>query len=608
MTDAIKHRGPDDYGYFYGKGVALGHRRLSIIDLGGGHQPIFNEDKRHVIVFNGEIYNYLELKKELESEGHRFTSNSDTETILHAYEQWGEDCIERLRGMFAFAIWDETKRSLFLARDRFGKKPLFYAQFDGKFLFASEMKSILSDSSFRKRVDPDALASYFLFAYISAPMTIFEGIYKLPAAHTLTFTGGKVTTRKYWDVRFVPDRKKKESDFVAEAIDLLRDSVKVRLMSEVPLGAFLSGGIDSGMVVALMSEQMGEPVKTFTIGFGGTTGGYEDERKYARIIAERYRTAHKEHEVTPRLEGILEEIVEGFDEPFADDSSIPSYYVCKMARENVTVALSGLGGDEAFSGYERYLGFIIAQYYKKIPSCIRGLLIRPNVDMVRGGLSGGEWVSRIKRFVSSNMTSDASIYVDFLTKVPYKYQEGFLHPGISGSDDLFQSAKQKFIGIFDGADAEDPLNRVFHTDIKTYLTDDILTVTDRMSMWHSLEVRVPFLDHKFFEWSATIPPEMKMKWFRKKYMLKKAARNFLSAQNLNHRKQGFVGPMATWLRTDLRRHVHDRLSEQNLAKHNLLNHKVVRSVIEDHEMGRERNDTLLWALLIFQVWHEKYMM
>jgi asparagine synthase (glutamine-hydrolysing) len=608
MTDAIKHRGPDDSGYFYGNCVALGHRRLSIIDLSGGHQPIYNEDKSNVIVFNGEIYNYLELKKELESAGHRFTSNSDTETILHAYEQWGGNCVARLRGMFAFAIWDETKRSLFLARDRFGKKPLYYAQFDGKFLFASEMKSILSDPSFQRRVDLQSLATYFLFAYTCAPRTIYEGIFKLPAAHTLVFQGGKATIKKYWDLRFVPDRKKKESDFILEAVELLRDSVKIRLMSEVPLGAFLSGGIDSGMVVALMTEQMGEPVKTFTIGFGGTTGGYEDERKYARMVAERYGTVHKEHEVTPRLEGLLEEIVEGFDEPFADDSSIPCYYVCKMARENVTVALSGLGGDEAFAGYERYLGFMMAQYYKKIPSFMRGLLIRPCVEMLPEGLSGGKWVNRIKRFARSDVTSDGSIYVDFLAKVPPKYQEGFFHSSISGSDNWFQLAQQNFIDIFNGADAEDPLNRVFYTDIKTYLTDDILTVTDRMSMWHSLEVRVPFLDHKFFEWSATIPPELKMKWFRKKYILKVAARNHLPEPILNLKKQGFVGPMATWLRTDLKMLVHERLSGRNLAKHNLLNHEVVRSVIEDHEMGRERNDTLLWALLIFQVWHEKYMM
>jgi len=279
-----------------------------------------------------------------------------------------------------------------------------------------------------------------------------------------------------------------------------------------------------------------------------------------------------------------------------------------MARENVTVALSGLGGDEAFSGYERYLGFMMAQYYKNIPSHFRNSLIGPLVDLVPPGMLGGKWVHRVKRFVRSNVTSDASIYIDFLTKVPQKYRAGFFHSNVMGSGDLFLSAQQNFIDIFNGADAEDPLNRVFYTDIKTYLTDDILTVTDRMSMWHSLEVRVPFLDHEYFEWSATIPPELKMKWFRKKYILKKAARNFLPEPILNHKKQGFVGPMATWLKTDLKNLVHERLSERNLAKHSLLNHEVVRSVIEDHEKGRERNDTLLWALLVFQVWYEKYLM
>ena len=413
MASSLAHRGPDDEGFFFADGVALGHRRLSIIDLATGHQPMFNEDGSVCIVFNGEIYNYAQVKEELSAKGHRFATNSDTETIVHAYEEWGQACVHRLRGMFAFGIWDDREKKLFIARDRLGKKPLFYADYAGQFVFASEMKAILTDPNFDRSMDEEALAAYFLFSYIPAPLTIFKNIRKLPPGHTLTVQNGQVTIERYWDIAFEPDHRKTESQFIDEFQHLLDEAVRIRLISDVPLGAFLSGGIDSSTVVALMHRHSREPVKTFTIGFGGTTGGFDDERRYARLVAERYHTEHHEHEVLPQVESLLDGIVTAFDEPFADDSTIPSHYVCKMARENVTVALSGLGGDEAFAGYERYLGFKIGQIYNRIPWLIREHLILKLVERMPETASGSNRINHLKRFVRSSVGDAGHQYLGF---------------------------------------------------------------------------------------------------------------------------------------------------------------------------------------------------
>jgi asparagine synthase (glutamine-hydrolysing) len=366
-TGTLAHRGPDDAGYYLDAHVGLGHRRLSIIDLAGGHQPIFNEDRSKAIIFNGEIYNHDELRERLIVQGHRFATRSDTETILHAYEEWGAECVGMLRGMFAFAIWDMREKRLFLARDRLGIKPLFFSHQDGRFSFASEMKAILADRRFSREIDELALASYFNLSYIPGELTIYRGIRKLLPGHTLTLQEGKVQIKKYWDLHLVPARGKSETFFINGFMDLLQEAVKIRLMSEVPLGAFLSGGIDSSTIVALMSQASTTPTNTFCMGFGGDVGGYLDERGYARQVAQRYGTRHQEFEVRPEAEGLVETIVRAFDEPFADDSAIPSYSVCKIARENVTVALSGLGGDEVFAGYERHLGFALSSRYGRLP-------------------------------------------------------------------------------------------------------------------------------------------------------------------------------------------------------------------------------------------------
>ncbi|HLG23233.1 MAG TPA: asparagine synthase (glutamine-hydrolyzing) [Candidatus Manganitrophaceae bacterium] len=607
MTSLLARRGPDDCGYYIDDQVALGHRRLSVIDLSGGHQPIFNEDRSKCVIFNGEIFNYQDLKDELINKGYRFSTNSDTEAILRAYEEWGEGCPAKLRGMFAFCVWDAKGKSLFLARDRVGIKPLFYAEYDGKFVFASEMKSILSDPGFDRAIDREALASYFMFSYIPAPLTIYKNIKKLLPGHFLRIQNGRVAIHQYWDLYFEPNRRKKEEDFVRESMELLNESVKIRLMSEVPLGAFLSGGIDSGAVVALMSRETEGPVNTFTIGFGGDIGRFEDERKYAKLVADRYRTDHQEYEVSPDLEGLMGEIVESFDEPFADDAAIPTYFISEMARKKVTVALSGLGGDEAFGGYERYLGFQLSRLYEKIPGMIRENVVGKLIGALPERYAAGARVNHLKRFVRSSSADPGRRYLGYVSKISPRHEGSLFSESAGDYRAAFDAAKKRFLSHFDSPNAEDPLNKAFYCDIKTYLPEDILACTDRLSMRHSLEVRVPFLDHRLLEYCATIPPEIKMKNFQKKYLLKRGVSSLLPKEILRRKKQGFVGPMAQWLRTDLRRLTSEKLSEKSLERHGLFNANTVRDILAEHDRGKEDHGALIWSLLIFQTWHECYM-
>jgi asparagine synthase (glutamine-hydrolysing) len=608
-TDSMAHRGPDDSGFFTGDGVGLGFRRLSIIDLEGGQQPMYNEDGSLCIVFNGEIYNFSALHDDLVARNHRFKTRSDTETILHAYEEWGEDCVDYLRGMFAFAIWDMKTKKLFVARDRFGIKPLFYAEHGGTLYFASEMKAILADRSIGRDMDDVALASYFCLSYIPDSMTIFRGIRKLLPAHVLIWQEGKVRVRKYWNIKYCPDRGKSEDYFVNRFVELFHESIRIHLISDVPLGAFLSGGIDSSAVVAVMSMVTQRPVNTFCMGFGGEAGGYLDERVYAQMVADRYRTNHKEYEVLPEPEGLLEKIVRSFDEPFADDSTIPTYFVCKIARENVTVAESGLGGDEAFAGYERYLGFRARALYNRLPHFLRERVIRRFVDGLSERSDGHYTINHMKRFVRSSSQDDGNAYYGYLTRLNPGIQASFFADTTRFSKYL-DAPRELILDYFKSIPAEDErdaLNRVFYCDLKTYLPEDILAVTDRMSMYHALEVRVPFLDHPLMEFCATIPPEMKMKWFTKKYLLKKAVRGLLPSEVIDHRKQGFVGPMAQWLKKDLRPFTLNVLSKKNLERHGLFNPGTIQRILDEHYRGTEIHDTLIWSLLIFQVWYNLYI-
>jgi len=471
------------------------------------------------------------------------------------------------------------------------------------------MKAILYDQEFPREINEEALACYFTLSYIPAPLTIYSHIQKLSPGHTLTWDNGKIKIKQYWDIYFSPDRGKNESFFIEGFNELFHESVNIRLMSEVPLGAFLSGGIDSSAVVAMMSKGSSSPVNTFCIGFGGNIGGYLDERKYAQMVADKYATNHRESEVLPQPEGLIEKIVSAFDEPFADDSTIPSYFVCKIARKNVTVALSGLGGDEAFAGYERYLGFNLRNVYNRIPMFSLEKHFRNLIERIPERPDGHYTINHMKRFVRSASLSADQCYYNYLSILDSSLSKSFF-----SNPDKFakhsEACRELMLGHFNSSnvmDTKDSFNRVLYCDLKTYLPEDILAVTDRMSMLHSLEVRVPFIDHKLLEFCATIPPEMKMKWFKKKYLLKKAVRKYLPAEVVNHRKQGFVGPMTQWLKNDLKPYVVEALSEKNLKKHDLLNSQVIKRVTEEHFSGRQIHDTSIWSVLIFQKWYEMYI-
>jgi asparagine synthase (glutamine-hydrolysing) len=605
-SDILAHRGPDDHGYYLDDQIFMGHRRLSIIDLNTGKQPIFNEDETVCIVFNGEIYNFFEIRTELTNAGHIFRTNTDTEAIIHAYEQWGTDCLKRLRGMFTFALWDRTKKSLFIARDRLGIKPLFYCIHGDTFYFASEIKGILQYNDIPRSLDYSALASYFNFAYIPNPITIFRHIKKLPPGFYLEIKNATVRTKQYWDVQFIPDRSRTEKYFIDEFRQLLEESVRLRLVSDVPIGAFLSGGVDSGAIVAMMAKTADEAVRTLSIGFGGDVGGYFDERSIAREVSERYHTRHTETEVVPDVSSIFDKVVGAFDEPFADPTTIPSYYLYQQARRQVTVALSGLGGDEMFGGYERYLGYRLSLIYNRLPFRIRENLIRHIVERIPERTDGHYTINHLKRFVRSASLQDDKRYVGFISMLANKgYQN--LFEGDLKINRYTDNAEALFLDHFNASAATDPVDKVFYTDIKTYLCEDILACTDRLSMHHSLEVRVPFVDHKVVEFCATIPWEMKIKWGQKKYLLRKAVGLYLPKSVIAHRKQGFIGPMTRWLQTDLKQQMLDILSDENLSKHNLFNPEVVRAIVSDHLKHVEINDKLIWSLMVFQKWYNLYV-
>lgn len=612
MCSAIQHRGPDDQGIFLNANIGLGMRRLSIIDVAGGHQPIANEDKTIWIVLNGEIYNYLELREHLQKKGHQFSTKSDVEAVIHAYEEYGEACVEKLRGMFAFAVWDSNKEKLLIARDRVGIKPLFYTQINGSIIFASEIKAILQYPDIKREIDWRAFDAFFTLSYIPAPLTIFKDIYKLLPGHIIVCEKGHIRVEKYWDIYYQPDYKKSEDYFIDGFMGLLEESVKIHLMSEVPLGAFLSGGIDSSTVVSLMAKNNNSQVNTFSIGFGGNVGGYCDERQYARLVAQRYHTNQKEFEVKPDFIKLMDELVGAFDEPFADDGMIPSYYVCKLAKEYVTVALSGLGGDELFGGYERYLGFSLSNRYERLPRFFRDRVIAPIISQLpesktrRGVLQYAPTINHLKRFIrASNLPSDHR-YFSYVSILDEKRRKDLYSSDVQDEID-FSWVNNHLTSYYNSENARNPLDRVFYQDTKTYLPEDILAVTDRMSMHHSLEVRVPFLDHKLMEFCATIPAEMKIRHLKKKFLLKKGVAHLLPSEIINHKKQGFVGPMSTWLQNDLKEYALEILSESSLRRHELFNSKTVSNILEEHFAGKETHDTLIWALMVFETWHRMYM-
>lgn len=602
----LRRRGPNASGYYCDSKVFLGHTRLSIIDLDSGSQPIYNENGSKCIVFNGEIFNFKSIRSELMDYGHIFTTNTDTEVILHAYEEWGIECIQKFRGMFSFAIYDVVRSELIIVRDRLGIKPLFYCQFNGDFYFASEIKAILKMLNIKPEIDMNALSSYFALSYIPAPLTIFKHIRKLLPGHYIQLSINRFSINKYWDINFTPDDVKSEKYYINGIKELLNESISLRLISDVPVGAFLSGGIDSGIIVASMAEVSKTQVHTFCMGYGGNSGGFLDERKYAKLVADLYETDHEEYEVKPDVECIIDDIVEAFDEPFADSSTIPSYYLARLARKKVTVALSGLGGDELFGGYERYLGYKLSKYYNMLPLFIRTNIIESFIDTMPERSDGHYTINHMKRFVRSASLSNFDRYFGFISLLnPTNNLSLFIDRKAFLEGQVY--CKELLYNYFNSANASDSLDKVFYTDIKTYLPDDILACTDRTSMWHSLEVRVPFLDHKLLEFCARIPNNMKISGVAKKHILKLAYRDKLPHKIFNHRKQGFIGPMTKWLQNDLKKFVCDTLCNARLNKHGILDNKLVNNIINEHNNGNEINDKLIWSLLMFQLWYEKYI-
>jgi asparagine synthase (glutamine-hydrolysing) len=601
MSEAIVHRGPNDFGLHVDGPLGMGMRRLSIIDVASGHQPISNEDGSLWIVFNGEIYNHDSLRKELIKAGHKFKTQSDTEVILHLFEEKGPQALDHLQGMFAFAIWDSKNQSLFLARDRLGIKPLFWAQVDGYLVFASEMKALLTLPFVSRDIDWNGFDAFFTYTFIPAPLTIYKSIAKLRPGHCLTAKNGMVTDTQYWDLSFSDKFTGSEAKVLEGFQEVMSESVEMRLMSEVPLGSFLSGGIDSGIIVAMMSPALSTPVNTFTIGFGGETGSFLDEKPYAREIASRYKCRHREIEVMPRIADALDATITAFDEPFADDSVIPTFHICEEAAKEVIVVLTGLGGDENFAGYERYLGFWYSRFYERVPRFLQDKVLYPLVMNLKEEKGGHYRINHLKRFVRAGKLPPSQRYQSYQQVYTQQQRRALYAPEISAKIDFDYV---DFLGRehFENLGEGDFLDRALYQDLKTYLPEDILALSDRMGMHHSLELRVPFVDHKVVEYCARIPSKWKIKGTNKKHMLKNSARSLLPDSVIDHRKQGFCAPMASWLRGDLRPVVQEHLNHQTISDGGFFQPSLVKGLVDDHMSLQQLNDKSLFSLLVFQKW------
>ncbi len=598
MCRRIAHRGPDDQGMFVRGGVALGMRRLSIIDLAGGHQPLSGCDEQVTLVFNGEIYNYRELQPLLEARGHFFRTHSDTEAIVHAYEEFGPRCVDHLRGMYAFALWDERAQQLFIARDRVGKKPLYYTLTpDGAFVFGSELKSLLEHPSVERETNPVALDAYLSYGYVPDPLSIFKGIHKLPPGHHLRFAGGKVTIEQYWDFRYEPVEVKREEDYLEELRALLDEAVRLRLVSDVPLGAFLSGGVDSSAVVGLMSRHMSQPVKTFSIGFNEDT---YNELKYARIAARHFGTDHHEFVVTPDICDIVDELVWHFDEPFADSSAIPTYMVSKLAREHVTVVLSGDGGDELFAGYTRYVVDRKRSHLSRLPRVVREGLMQPLSESLPHGAWGRNYLRNVSLAPLDRYIDSISLFTELNKRSLYTNDFRGRLKDVDGSGAMFR----RYAASVETGDAIDPL---LYLDSKTYLPGDILTKVDRMSMAVSLEARVPLLDHKLIEFVTRIPASLKMKGLETKHIFKRAMSGIVPEEILHRPKQGFGVPVQEWINSQLKERIHETLTEQRTRERGLFDSLYVNVLLEEHERGRRDHSSTLWALLMLELWQRTFV-
>ena len=606
MCRELKHRGPDDEGVYLNNdapSVGLGHRRLSIIDLSqAGHQPMTNEDGTVWLVFNGEIYNYKYLKNELKKQGHIFKSDSDTEVMVHLYETYGEECVRHLRGMFAFAVWDEKKKTLLLGRDRVGKKPLLYCQSGNIFCFASEFSSILASGLINKSINLKAVNYYMNFGYVPAPFTIYNGVFKLPPAHTLTLKDGNIRLKRYWQLDYSSKIKISEQEASEEVLRLLKEAVKVRLYSDVPLGAFLSGGIDSSTVVGLMSQVSGSKVKTFSIGFEESD---YSELKYARAIAERFGTEHHEFIVKPNAIEILPMLVERYGEPYADSSCIPTYYVSRETKRFVTVALNGDGGDEAFGGYERYQAMMVSENLQKLPGYLKSI-ISGLADVFPDSINQKDTLRRLKRFFGSAGLPRAERYLRWAGIL------GEIRPDDLYSEELLKVARSaNSLSVIEqyltGPNKPGLLDSLLLTDTSTYLPDDLLVKVDIASMANSLEARSPFLDHELIEFAAKLPSDFKIRGFTKKYILRRAVKGLLPKENIYRRKMGFGVPVGQWFRGELKAFLCETVLSSASLKRGYFRPEAMKKIVEDHISGRKDYTFQLWAVLMLELWHKKFM-
>jgi asparagine synthase (glutamine-hydrolysing) len=605
MNRVLAHRGPDDAGIMCAGPVGLAHRRLSIIDVSpAGHQPMTNEDGTIWIVFNGEIYNFQDLRPDLERRGHRFRSRSDTEVILHLYEEHGTDCLRFFRGMFAFAIWDGLRRQLFLARDRLGKKPLCYQQDAGAFRFASEVKAVLQDPAVEVRPDPAGIADYLTYGYMPGPASAFLGVRRLPPAHYLICRDGRVEITRYWRLRRDRKEVRPEAEWSEEIVARLEEAVRLRLISDVPLGAFLSGGIDSGAVVAMMSRLSGGSVKTFCIGFEEPE---YDELRFSRQVAERFGTDHHELVVRPDAAAILPKLAWHYDEPFADSSAVPTYYVAQMTRQHVTVALNGDGGDESFGGYDRYVASNLAASVDRLPGAglLRGGIRRWLPFWPRGG-GRTSLRSRGHRFLEGLAETPERRYARWLCHFTGNRKDGLCTPefrrAAGGADEL-----EALLSAYREADAPDLADAAMGVDAALYLPDDLLVKVDIASMAHSLEARSPFLDHEFMEFAARIPADLKVRGRCKKYILKQALRGLLPGTILDRPKMGFGVPIEHWLRHELRDQAREALLGGPCLARGYFRREPLERMFTEHIQGKADWRDLLWNLLMLEMWHRTYV-
>jgi len=604
MTEAIRHRGPDDEGFFIKDNIALGHRRLSVIDLETGHQPLFTRDRNLAIIYNGEAYNFPEIKKELSQKGHTFSTSSDTEVVLKAFGRWRTESFKKINGMFSMAIWDDSEKQLFLARDRFGKKPLYYGTFGNTFIFASEIKSMLKHPAVRKEIDVQGMLKYFAYDYIPNPHTIFKGIHKLEPGFFAVVSKEGFKKKEYWNIKFDEScTKKTTEDYEKTFRDLLRGAVKKRLISDVPLGVFLSGGLDSSCVVAMMAELLpSKSIKTFTIGFKDK---HFDESSDAKVVAEHFKTDHYEKiiDANEMLE-VLPDVLNTLDEPFADYSIIPTYYVSRFARKHVTVCLGGDGGDEFFAGYPSFVAHRISRVLKNIPFSTALLTM---ASKVAGGKSGYMSTAfKLRRYLRGINYPEAIRHQVWIGSFPPMEQSKLLAHDLRkhvNAKALYHESYEHMKNVTE----LNYVNRVNYLYAKTYMTDDILTKVDRASMAVSLEVRAPFLDPDFIEFATSIPTDLKLKGLSTKYIVKKAMEKKLPKRILHKPKHGFAAPVGQWFKEDLRTLLLDVFNKKKIEKQGIFNFEYINSVLQNHLAGRVDYSRELWSLFVFERWYDKWL-